>query len=350
MKAGFTTSVLMHAAMIGFGLFTLSAPRAFEVADVEALPVDIVPVESITQIQKGDKKAEMKEKPAPRPTTKPDIAPDAQEVGDNTVDLETPPTPEPAPKPVEVAALPEPSEEPAPESALEPEPAPQAEPEPAPVPATEVTPEPQPRQEVKPDSVPEAVEAQAPADQGEQLPDIAPAPQARPEPPKAQTAKAPERKDAEKPAVEQAAKPKTEDQEFDADQIAALLNKEKPSGGGADRSMQEASLGGRIETPGSTELTQSEMDALRGQLSGCWSIPVGAQDAPGLRASVRFNVNQSGKLEGFPIVEASSGNRQFDESTIRAIQKCDQNGLMLPKGKEDLWAEIVVNFDPAEMF
>ena len=45
MKAGLTTSVVMHAALLGFGLFSLSAPSAFEVADVEALPVDIVPVE-----------------------------------------------------------------------------------------------------------------------------------------------------------------------------------------------------------------------------------------------------------------------------------------------------------------
>ena len=68
MKVGLTTSAVLHAALIGFGLLTLSAPRALEVADVEAFPVDIVPVESITQIQQGDKKAVMKEKSAPLPT------------------------------------------------------------------------------------------------------------------------------------------------------------------------------------------------------------------------------------------------------------------------------------------
>lgn len=349
MKAGLTSSVLMHAAMIGFGLITLSAPRALEVADVEAFPIDIIPVESISQMQKGEREAPMSEKPAPLPTTKPDIVPDAQEVGDNTLDADTPPTPEPAPKPVETAALPEPSPERAPQREPDPEPVQQPEPEPAPVPATAVTPEPQPPEEVKPDPVAETIAVEQPADQGETLPDTAPAPQARPEPPQAQTAKAPERKDAKKPAVKEAARPKVEETEFNADDIAALLNKEKPSGGGAERSTQVASLGGRTETTGST-LSQSEMDALRGQLSGCWSIPVGAQDATGLRASVRFNVDPTGRLEGFPVVEAPSGNRQFDESTVRAIQKCDQAGLSLPKGKEELWAEIVVNFDPAEMF
>ena len=35
MKAGLTTSAILHAVVLGFGLFTLSAPRAFDVADVE---------------------------------------------------------------------------------------------------------------------------------------------------------------------------------------------------------------------------------------------------------------------------------------------------------------------------
>ena len=70
------------------------------------------------------------------------------------------------------------------------------------------------------------------------LPDEAPAPTAKPQPPKAQTAKAPDRKDSEKPAKEAAAKPKSDEKEFDADEVAALLNKEKPSGGGAKRSTE----------------------------------------------------------------------------------------------------------------
>ena len=60
----------------------------------------------------------------------------------------------------------------------------------------------------------------------------------------AQTAKAPDRKDADKPATEEASRPKSEEKEFDADEVAALLTKEKPSGGGAKRTQQEASLGG----------------------------------------------------------------------------------------------------------
>ena len=117
MKTGLTTSVVMHAALLGFGLFSLSAPSAFEVADIESLPVDIVPVESLTKIQQGDKKATLNEKPAPLPTRKPDPVPDAQKIGENSVDTDegdaraqaaagrggspAEPSPKPEPKPIE---------------------------------------------------------------------------------------------------------------------------------------------------------------------------------------------------------------------------------------------------------
>ena len=93
------------------------------------------------------------------------------------------------------------------------------------------------------------------------------------------------------------------------------------------------------------------MDALRSQLAGCWALPGagGGEDLTGLRASVRFSVDSSGKIDGSPVVETSSGNRIFDESALRAIRKCDRNGLNLPKDKADIWSEIVVNFDPSDM-
>jgi colicin import membrane protein len=126
-----------------------------------------------------------------------------------------------------------------------------------------------------------------------------------------------------------------------------LLNKQKPSGGGAKRSTETAALGGKKKT--GEKLTNSEMGALSDQLSGCWSIPAGAESGERLRVSVKFQLNAQGKLDGRPQIESSSGNRPFDESAVRAVQKCDRDGLILPAGKEDIWAEVVVNFDPTEM-
>jgi colicin import membrane protein len=350
MKVGLATSAVLHAALIGFGLVTLSAPRALEVTDVESLPVDIVPVESITQMQQGDRKAVMKEKSAPLPTRKPDIVPEAQKVGEAAVDTDKPPTPEPKPRPVETAA----AAAPAPEPKAEPiddakkDPPKQIEPKPADAPATEVAPDPQPNQEVKPDPVAETIVAETPEAETMDLPDVAPVPESKPKPPEAQTAKAPDRKETDKPQEKQASKPKSEEKEFNPDEVAALLNKDKASGGGAKRSTEEVALGGKRKT--GEKLSNSEMGVLSDQLSGCWTLPVGAHDAEHLRVSVRFRLDTNGKLEGPPEVETSSGNRQFDESAVRAVQKCDRNGLRVPDGKQEIWAEVVVNFDPTEMF
>jgi len=351
MKTGLTTSVLLHATLLGIGLFSLSAPRAFEVVNVESLPVDIVPIESITQIQQGDKKATINEKPAPLPTNRPDPVPDAQKVGEAMVDTDAKPTPEAKPKPVEAAAAPAPSPKPEPKPAEEPKPEPVKQEQPAIVPATEVTPEPQPKQEVKPDPITEAITADKTDTEALQLPAEAPAPQAKPQPPKAQTAKAPDRKITEKPAKQAAAKPKSDEKQFDADEVAALLNKEKPSGGGAKRSTETASLGGD-KTTGGSRLSQSEMDALRGQVQRCWNIPAGAADAGNLRVSVQFKLDKNGALEGSPQIIRGGGNagveRAAAEAARRAVARCAPYNL--PADKYDAWSDVIVNFDPSEMF
>ncbi|TIL73968.1 MAG: TonB family protein [Mesorhizobium sp.] len=382
MRTGLTTSVILHAVAIGFGLFTLSAPAALPASDAESLAVEIVPMEAIAQIQKGDKKAAVSEKPAPLPTERPDIVPDAKTVGDNSVDTDKPPTPEPKPQPVDMAEAPPPA--PTPKEKPKPEDVPKPKEQPKPVPATEVAPVPQPKEEVKPepvkqaepkptpakepaptppqdktaaidpkpevkpDAVAEAI-AQEPPTETTQLPDSAPAPQARPKPQPAQaeSAKAPERKDADKPVKEASSKPKSEEKQFDADEVAALLDKRKPSGGGAKRSTQQASLGGDKDQ--GQKLSKSEEGELRDQLAGCWSIPAGVEGSESYVAVIRFNLDASGKLDGRPAVEKSSGSRPFDESAVRAVQKCDMAGLQVPAGKQDIWADVRVTFDPREM-
>ncbi len=385
MKAGLTTSVILHAAVLAFGLFSLSAPAALEVADTESLPVDIVPLSELTQIQQGDKKADLNDKPAPTPTQRPDIVADAQKVGENSVDTEQPVTPDPKPRPVQAADSPPPS--PTPAEKPKPEDTPKPKEAPKPTPATEIAPTPQPKEEVKPDPVkrpdpkpqpvkepaptpkpPEqkvaaepqlstpdpvadAIAADKPTD-AVQLPDAAPAPESkpRPQPAQAETAKAPDRKNADKPVKEASSRPQSDEKAFN-DRVAALLNKDKPSGGGAKRSSQQASLGGDKST-GGDKLSQNEMDALRQKLGGCWNIPAGVDDADTLKVSVRFRLDRSGGLEGRPEVikgGASSGpGRTAAESAVRAVQKCAP--FNLPADKYDTWAEVVVNFDPSDMF
>lgn len=353
MKAGLTTSLALHAVVLGFGLFSLSSPREMAIADVESFPVDIVPIEEIAQSIKGDKKAPVAEKPAPKPTTRPEVVENAQEIGDNTVDLKAPPTPAPKPRPVETAEAPPPAPKPQPPTP-KPEPAPQQKPEPQPVPTTEVAPQPQPKQEVKPDPVPETKVAEAPSAEAVELPSTAPTPQARPQPPQAEAARTPERREPEKrqePRRETASSSSSQsDSRNVEDEVAALLNREKASGGGARRSSDQAALGGRQTT--GAKLSQSEMDALRGQIERCWNVPAGAADAQELKVSVQFRLDPSGALDGAPRIvsggDAGGIARTAAESARRAVIRCAP--YTLPSDKYDAWSEVIVHFDPRDMF
>lgn len=350
MRVGLVASTALHAVVLGWGLISLSAPRPLEVADVEAFPVDIVPIDTITQIQAGERKAPLAERAAPLPTQRPHEVPDAKIVGDNRVDQDAPPTPKPAERQVQAAKAPPPSPEPAPKPAEQPR-ATASIAKPAPVPATERAPEPAPRQEVKPDPAPQPAVAETAQAEAVQLPQTAPSPMARPQPPQAQTAKAPEQRNAERPAEQAAQKPRSDEKQFDADEVAALLNKEAPQGGGARRSQDQAALGGR-QTTGGAKLTQSEMDALRGAIQRCWNVPAGALEAENLKVSVQFRLDRSGALEGRPEIVGGAGasgiQRAAAESARRAILQCAPYNL--PTDKYEAWAEVIVHFDPKDMF
>ncbi len=355
MKAGLTTSVALHAVALGFGLVTLSSPKPMDLGSVESFPIDIVPIEEVSQSVQGERSAPAAERPAPTPTTRPETVENAQQIGDNTTDLSTPPTPDPSPRPVETAEAPPPAPTPEPTPVPEPEPAPQpTPPEPQPQPTTEVAPEPQPQQEVAPDPAPETAVAEAPQPSPDAvtLPTSAPTPQSRPQPPQAQAARTPERREPERPAREQPRSTASSDSNTTSveDQVAALLNRERPSGGGAQRSTEQAALGGRQTT--GAKLSQSEMDALRGQIQRCWNVPAGAADAENLKVSVQFRLDQSGALEGSPTIVSGGGGQGIEraaaESARRAVLACAPYNL--PSDKYEAWSDVIVHFDPRDMF
>jgi outer membrane biosynthesis protein TonB len=294
----------------------------------------------------------MKEKASPKPTVKKTEVQNAQKVGENDVDLKTPPTPQARPKPVEATAAPPPEPKPAPQPIKEAKQEEPPRPKPVPVPATQKAAEPQPKHEVKPEPVKQTAVAENPDAESVRLPDAAPSPDARPQPPQAETAKAPDHKDADKPAERKVARRQSETKKDDTlDKVAALLNKEKPSGGGARRSTETASLGGDRTTAGE-KLTQSEMDALRGQIEKCWNVPAGAADAKDLKVSVKFRLDRSGALEGMPQIVSGGGGdgveRAAAESARRAVMQCAPYNL--PADKYQAWADVIVNFDPSDMF
>ena len=356
MKGSLATSATLHAVLIGFALTSFSAPKTMQVADIESLPVDIVPIEELTQIQQGDKKAPIAEKAAPKPTQRPDPVPDAVNTGDNTVDLKAAENAKPSPREVVAEAPPKPAEKPAPEPEPKPEPVKEAVKEPPPPtakpePKAEPTPKPQEvaslPAEPQPDPVSEAIaaapaEPEAPAAPKEEfaaLPTSGPVPVSRPTPQRPQ----------QKPAAESGGSTKKSD--FNADEVAALLNKQEAEGGGAKRSQETASLGGSRTTRGE-RLSQSEMDALRGQIQKYWNIIPGMADGGDVRVTVKMRLDPQGNIIGEPEVSATGGSAgtrgTLAGSARRAVLRAQP--YTLPKEKYDAWADVIVNFDPSQMF
>ena len=318
----------------------------------------------------GKKDAPVTETPAPEPTKRPDQADDAQNIGDNSTDLETPPTPTERETAVEQTAAPTASEPPpAPKSESEPVPVPEvvptprpeakpepveaaAPPEPAPAepaPAEPTPQEPDPIEQAiataEPEPQPSEKPEPQPAEEVASLPDSGPVPQTRPTPPRPQQEEA---KKPEKP-VDKPRQAAAEESQFDADKIAALLNKEKSAGGGAKRSQQQAALGGERKT--GAKLSMSELDALRGQVSQCWSPPAGVSEAGSLRVTIRMRLDPTGAIEGRPELVDGGGSsameRAAGEAALRAVIRCSP--YTLPAEKYDTWSEVLLNFDPSQM-
>lgn len=304
MRAGLIASLAGHTAVLVWGLIAFPDAERFTSPPVDSLPVELVPIEEITRLQKGEKDAELREVAAVRPTETPKedpTEPDKTE-GEARAEQPTPPTPEPEPVPEPPTPEPEPEPEPTP-----PEPVPQTAPEPEPEPAPAVEPEPTP----------------APVNV---------VPRTKPKPPRpTQTADKPQ------------------DENFNPNQISALLNKVEPEGGGSTTSQTPASLGTRRGGE-SVRMSQSELDALRGQIARCWSPPVGAVGAEDLKVRVKIDLARSGEVSGSPEVMNSNPNPAFRaaaSSAVRAVMRCAPYSL--PDAKFDAWQEVIINFDPREL-
>lgn len=104
----------------------------------------------------------------------------------------------------------------------------------------------------------------------------------------------------------------------------------------------------------SQRMTMSESDALRRQLSQCWSIQAGARYAEDLVVEIRLSVARDRR-----VIEASVMDqwrygqdphfRAAADSALRAVYSPMCTPLDLPPEKYDLWKDIVVSFDPREM-
>ncbi len=175
-------------------------------------------------------------------------------------------------------------------------------------------------------------------------------------------------KPPEKPKDERPKKPKVEKPEKKPDpkqqadfssMLKNLVGDEAPTpppqdAPAADKPVDTAKPTAVAPVYGET-LTLSEMDALRRQLAGCWNVPTGAMDAENLIVDIQVVVRQDRTVQSATVIDQSRYNsdsffRAAADSARRAVLNPSCSPLLLPPEQYDTWKNMVVRFNPREMF
>lgn len=348
-------SALLHTGLgvlLIFGLPSLTRlPPAMERSIVVELVAE--PVEEAPPLPAPPATAPEPERAAaaPEPTRQrePEPAPEPEP------QVQEPPPPEPEPQP---AALPEP-EPPMPEP--EREIAAPPEPEPAPEPEPQIAAPPEPAPAPEPDTRSLAALEPAPAplptppERPAQRPQAAavPKPRAKPEPPRTAAAPPPTPlPQPPQPAPERQPPPPQEDA------FAALLKSVEQI---ERRTQAESAQEGQVRSAGSdgqarsllgeARLSASEVDALRRQIAGCWTLPAGIEGIADMVVQLRIQVRPDRSVQRVTIqdqgrLERDLTFRTVAESARRAVDRCSP--LSLPPDKYGVWRDIVMNFHPED--
>ena len=140
---------------------------------------------------------------------------------------------------------------------------------------------------------------------------------------------------------------------FDPSDIAALIDKSKTESAETNKKLdkitqdqdKEMSFGG---------LTLSEEDALKAQIFGCWSIPLGLPFNEDLLVRIKLQLEPDGSIIKTEILDHARMNRPgqgfykvLAESALRAIKLCQP--LRVPSTGYERWKDMQLNFDAREM-
>ena len=101
-------------------------------------------------------------------------------------------------------------------------------------------------------------------------------------------------------------------------------------------------------------LTLSEEDALKAQIFGCWSIPLGLPYNENLMVRIKLKLKPDGTIIDSEILDHARMNKPgqnfykvLAESALRAIQLCQP--LRVPSTGYERWKDLQLNFDAREM-
>lgn len=185
--------------------------------------------------------------------------------------------------------------------------------------------------------------------------EIAPPPEPQPPQPDPIAEKLKQRDEPKQTKVEQPLPPKKPPQKqqpkFDADKIAALLDKRDPQRNAATGMEANATPTLGTAKGMAAQLSQSEIDALRARLMALWSPPVGVKDLSELIVNVTIRLRRDGRLAAPPFARVGSNSvaaQASRDSAVRAVLTGQPFDMLKPE-HYDNWKEIELTFDPKDM-
>ena len=140
---------------------------------------------------------------------------------------------------------------------------------------------------------------------------------------------------------------------FDPSNIAALIDKSKEDLAETTKTTNKItqSQDRNAEPRG---LSLSEEDALKAQIFGCWSIPLGLPYNKNLLVRIKMQLKPDGTVIKSEILDHARMNKPgqgfykvLAESALRAIRLCQP--LRVPTTGYERWKDLQLNFDAREM-
>ena len=155
-----------------------------------------------------------------------------------------------------------------------------------------------------------------------------------------------------KPEIRQASEFEKKDI-IDTNQIAALIDKAKEERANVEKSNNKITQS-NVKNSFAKSLTLSEEDALKAQIFGCWTVPLGLPYDDNLLVRIKLDLKQDGTISRSEILDHERMNRPgqkfykvLAESALRAVRICQP--LRVPLTGYDKWKTIQLNFNPMEM-
>jgi len=143
------------------------------------------------------------------------------------------------------------------------------------------------------------------------------------------------------------------DEMFDPNSIAALIDKSKEEQAKTTKKLDKVTQS-QDSSMNLSGLTLSEEDALKAQIFGCWSIPLGLPYNENLLVRIKLKLKPDGSVIKTEILDHARMNKPgqafykvLAESALRAIQLCQP--LRVPTTGYDRWKDLQLNFDAREM-